>query len=143
MGNTEKQPSLDYKLKGDELILKNLTSIPFEVSKINFKSLNLGGNEICFIDDSLSNKKIEEVNLNSNKLNKLPENLISIQSITKLNLSSNKLTKEITSDIFKLKNLKELNLSFNNELKEFNFVEKDFKVVKLNLSSCNLKKISS
>eukprot|EP01080_Neovahlkampfia_damariscottae_P010115 gene10115-2534_t len=141
MGNIESQRKLDCELKGEELSLKNITEVLEEIAKFNFKILNLSQNQISYIHPSLKNKKIEEIKLNSCKLTSLPQNLTTIESLTKLNLSTNKLQKDSTQEIVKLKNLTDLNLSFNC-LEEFEGFEGS-NLIKLNLTSCNLKKLSN
>ena len=91
-----------------------LEQIPVELNSAPLlRKLNLSKNLIHEISDSFLPPNLLELNLSSNNLSIIPENICKIPKLCKLSLSKNNL-KELPLSISKMKNLEYLDVSGNN-----------------------------
>ena len=93
---------------------ENITEIPSEISNLSkLEYLDLDNNKIEKISDEISKlTSLKTLILSRNNLNSIPDCIVNIINLEKLDLSSNKIT-NIAGEILKLEKLEELDLSGN------------------------------
>ena len=109
MNELHKLKKLAYKQKKICTIL-NILPLIFRIpwTALNIDSLKLNKLPECIP----KNAEIEELSLKSNYLESIPESVKNLNGLKKLNLEGNKLTR-IDPDIFEITSLTVLNLSKN------------------------------
>jgi len=119
------------------------STLPWELYQLgNLRVLMAEGNDIVALPSPSITRltKLEVLDLGGNRLEELPQDFSGMRSLTSLSLARNSLV-QVFPDVFKVKSIKQLNLSGNVSLVVPENLS-DLPLEVLDLSECNLKSIT-